>query len=90
MRENPTGYETFLVDESGDIVRGPGTDLPTIRTAVDTGMDDRMFLPARRAVEAAVDPADHDAGTHLATAYYDVREPSYDVEFHVEVDDDEG
>lgn len=89
MREKPTGYETIVVKESGVLVRGPDTDLPKIRTAVDKGIDDEMLLPARNEVEAEIDAEEYEPGTHVATIYYDIRTKSYDIDFHVEIDEEE-
>jgi hypothetical protein len=86
MRDKPTGYETIIVDGSGELVPGPDSDLPNIRTAVDTGVDDRMLLPAKSEVKENVDAGEHKPGTHVATIYYDIRTKTYEIDFHVETE----
>jgi hypothetical protein len=86
MRDKPTGYETIIVDGSGELVSGPDTDLPNIRTAVDTGVDDRMLIPAKNEVREKIDAGKYGSGTHVATIYYDIRTKSYEIDFHVETE----
>lgn len=88
MRKNPTGFETVIVGESGELQRSE-RELPTIITAIDKDLDDTMFLPAWAAVEAEIDPTEYEAGTHVATIHYDVRTKAYDIEYHVEIEEDD-
>jgi hypothetical protein len=89
MRDDPTGFETVVVGESGDLKRGPKTELPNIRTGVDKNLDDRLFIPAWSAVEETVDPSEYEEGEHVATIHYDLIDKEYDIEYYVEIDDDE-
>lgn len=86
MRDNPTGFETVVVGESGNLERGPNAELPKIRTGVDKNLDDRLFIPAWDEVKETIDPAEYEQGEHVATIHYDLIEKAYEIEYYVEVE----
>lgn len=88
MRDKPTGFETIVVGESGELERGPKAELPKVETAVDAGLDDRLFIPAWEAVEKTIDTDEYEEGRHVATIHYDLIDKEYTIEYYVEIEEE--
>lgn len=80
-----TGYERVVVADDGYLGVSNDSEGPKIRGLGDHGWGDDLKVPAWNEIRERFDPEELEAGTHVATIYYDLDRWGYRIEWEIGV-----